>query len=97
MAKKLVFWRPTIIFDPDETNWSRISDVERVFADFFTAHGFEANIYSVWPSNEVVWQLSPLDKLDKIRQDQPPQKGPQEAFKNVMKKASEATTKKGKK
>lgn len=67
MKKNLVVWRPTIIFDPNEVGWQRVSDIERAFAAFFDEHNMDANLISVIGSpNESVWVLSQKDKLDEM-------------------------------
>lgn len=90
--KKIVFWKPTIIFDPDETTWTRIADIERAFDEFFTAYGMRATAIPTWPNNESTWRLEPIeDPLEKLRKasDQP-QKGVQKALDNVRAQATQA-------
>lgn len=67
MKKNLVVWKPTIIFDPNDVGWQRVSDIERAFAAFFDEHNMDANLIQVIGSpNESVWILSEKDKLDTL-------------------------------
>ena len=92
--KQLAFLEYTYVFQPGSETWQRGFEFEKDLADFFAAHGLEATIVeTVGGTGRRVIYIERMDKLDKMRQDQPPQKGIQQSLKNVMKKAADTEKK----
>ena len=73
--KQLAIIEYTFIFEPSSETWQSGFEFERDLADFFAAHGLEANMVDVTggATRRVIY-ISRMDKLDVVRQaaDKPP-------------------------
>lgn len=93
--KQLAFLEYTYVFEPTAQTWQRGFEFEKDLADFFAAHGLEANIVETvgGSGRRVIYIAKIEDKLDKLRQAEEKPKGIQQALKNVTKQAQMANTK----
>lgn len=90
MAKTLAFLEYTFIFEPGAETWTRGMEFEKDLADFLAAHKLDADVVNtVGGTGRRVLYISSMEKLDKMRQDEP-QKGVQKALSNAMKQAQQA-------
>lgn len=88
--KRLVIATYNFIFDPDANTWSSWSSFERDLADFYAAHGLQADIIETAGNGTKAIYIQKIDDpLDKLRKasDQP-QKNPKQALETAMSKAT---------
>lgn len=81
-----VFLEYSFLFDPD-TTWDSLSSFEKDLADFFAAHGLEAEIIKMVEGQiggRILW-IKKMDIFDKMSLTPPPKpKGPQKALQKMM-------------
>ena len=84
MAKKqLAYLEYTFIFEPQNT-WQSGTAFERSLADFFAAHGLEAEIIET--VGNVARRVIEIKKMDDfLNFETPPAKSPKESLKDVNK------------
>lgn len=92
--KQVAILEYTFLFDPEET-WDSGSKFEANLADFFAAHGYEANVVETrGTSSRRVIHLTRMDKLEELAKNPPRNnKSPQQILKQMAGKESEGKQK----